>query len=547
LFLQITSLSRAEIRILFKNFFTTPVDENIIFFIEDLDNQAWLWTECDLLSMAIQQLSKPENCNRKIICFLEPHINSSRCVSEVRAIFSNGSQSSVIKVKFHCASLQMHMAALPTNQSRLLNALAVVQWIVYSRFSLHAGSVKACGHFPSESLLLYKGPIHALFIAFESLEKDGLNLSHVVPLLCEDLLSNGVHEHDVFLYRQLFLDFLSAKIDFDYQSSFDTLFAAVPSSRSLMYYLSETVCAHLTSNVVKPSFFWLCSKQDDIAFFNENATKFTKDIRESRGQCLGLKTKLQEAVNEVERMLPDALSERRWLSICSTIPLHLFPDLLPFLTMDGLILITSLNKIIDKIFESTANILKFINNETDLTFSVNADAGHLNLGIVPLSWDQYASNIFVQYLDYLRLLQNQKKFFDFVCMQLETLDEMQEEVDQRLTVISAGVAIRSFSAYIAPNFSAQIASSCQDMMLLLGKRNRIFSIQEWMINDAPNSELLFWAPVHQFHNQLRKEILSPSALQFDSIKEFVRDIFKSDVDWTLANQGAPFVGCQFLS
>ena len=432
------------------------------------------------------------------------------------------------------------MTVLPTNESRLLNALAVVQWILYSRFALHAGSVNACGHFPSESLLLYKGPIHSLFTAFDSLESDGLNSSDVVPLLCEDLLSNGVHEYDVLLYRQLFLDFASGKIDFDNESSFDSSFAAVPSSRSLMYHLSETVCAHLVIKVLKPSFFWLCSKQDDVAFFNENSMKFTKDIKENRGKCLELKTKLQEAVAAVERFLPDALSEQQWVSTCSKIPSHLYPDLLPFLKMDGLILITSLNKNIDKIFESTANILKYIKNETDLTFSVNADAGHLNLGIVPVSWDQFASNIFVQYLDYLRLLQTGKKVFDFVCMQLESLGDMVEEVDQRLTIISAGVAIRSFSAYIAPNFSAQMASSCQDMISLLGKTTRLASIREWAINNSDDSELLFWTPVHQFHNQLRKEVLSPTTLHFDSIQEFVRDSFKRDVDWKFANQGAPF-------
>ena len=251
------------------------------------------------------------------------------------------------------------MTALPTNESRLLNALAVVRWILHSRFALHAGSVNAFGHFPSESLLLYKGPIHSLFTAFDSLESDGLKSSYVVPLLYEDLLSNRVHEYDVLLSRQLFLDFTSGKIDSDYQCSFDSSFAAVPSSRSLMYVLSETVCAHLVIKFLKPSFFWLCSKQDAVAFFKENSMKFTTDIKESRGKCLELKTKLQEAVAAVEIFLPGALSEQRWVSTCSKIPSHLYPDLLPVLKMDdGLILITSLNKNADKFFESTANVLK---------------------------------------------------------------------------------------------------------------------------------------------------------------------------------------------
>ena len=111
---------------------------------------------------------------------------------------------------------------------------------------------------------------------------DGLKSSDVLPLLCDDLLSNGVHEYDVLLSRQLFLDFTSGKIDCDYQCSVDSSFAAVPNSRSLMYHLSETVCAHLVIKVLKPSYFWLCSKQDDVAFFKENSMKFTKDIKESR-------------------------------------------------------------------------------------------------------------------------------------------------------------------------------------------------------------------------------------------------------------------------
>jgi len=208
------------------------------------------------------------------------------------------------------------------------------------------------------------------------------------------------------------------------------------------------------------------------------------------------------------------------------------------LKMDGLILITSLNATIDRILESAANIQTYLNNDTDLTFDISSDVGHLNVGIVPLSWDQQASSIHVQYIHYLSMLQSQKKIFDFVCMQLEHLTEMSDETDQRLTILSAGVAVRSFSALVVPNFGTLLASSNQDMMVLLGKTVRLSSLQQWMISNASDSELLFWTPNHRFENQLRKEVLSPSALHFDSIKEFVRETLKSGSDWKSTNEGA---------
>jgi hypothetical protein len=209
--------------------------------------------------------------------------------------------------------------------------------------------------------------------------------------------------------------------------------------------------------------------------------------------------------------------------------------------MEGFILITSLNRIIDRILESISNILKYVNNETELSVAVSMDAGHLSLGIVPLSWDQSASNIFVQYTEYLSMLQSQKKNFDFVCMQIENISEMAEEEDQRLTILSAGVAVRSFASYIVPKFATHLASSNQDMLSLLGKTTQLNSMQQWMLDNSDRTELLFWTANHRFGNQLRREALSPSALHFQSIKEFVRDCMSANVDWRCTNQGATYM------
>jgi hypothetical protein len=531
---------RSEVMISFRNLLSSSItDERLVFFIEDLDSQSWLWTECDMLSSAIQQLSAGQSCRHRIICFLQPFIDSSRYISEVRAIFENGHNSCVHNMNLSGASLQWHQNSLPSNHSRLLKALAFIQWILHSRSVLHAGKVNARGHFTTEQWHLYKGPIHALCTSFESLENDGLELSYFGQLLCEDLLSHGIHECDVLVYRKLFLDFVHNKINVQDESSYDSSFAAIPSSRSLIYFLSEHVCGDLEANVLRPAFFGLCSRQVDVPFFQENSNSNSK-IKENRGKCLELKTKLQHAVNDAEQMIPDTIAEGKWESICTNIPSHLFPDLIPFLKMEGLILITSLNVVIDRIIESTSNITKYVNNEVELTFAVSQDAGHLSHGIVPLSWDPCASNAFVRYIEYLSLLQSQKKIFDFVCMQLENIADIVEEDEQRLTILSAGVAVRSFSSYIVPNFSTLLASWNQDMMSLLGKTAQLVSMKQFMMNNCDNAELLFWTPIHIFANPLRREVLSPSALHFNSIKEFVRDCISSGVEGKITNQGVNF-------
>jgi hypothetical protein len=540
IFVQVSGFARTEIMVLFKSITTATTDEKLVFFIEDLSSQSWLWTESVALSTAIRHLSESPLCAHKIVCFLQPYVDSYRHVSEARAIFASGSKSSVIEMKHMCASLQWHVNALPSNQSRLLLALAVVQWIMHNRLVLRAASVNAHGHSAFETLVLYKGPINALCATFESMKSDGLTLHFFVQLLCGDLLSNGVHEFDVLLYRQLFLDFMNQKIDFHGESTFDSSLAAAPSSRSFIYFMSESVCAHLEINVLRPAFFGLCSKQIDVSFFNDTCTNNQKDIKGNRGKCLELKTKLQSAVNDVSQMLPDMISEQKWVSVCSGIPSHLFPDLHQFLKLEGLILKTSLNTAIERILGSTSSISKYVENETEMTFAVSADAGHLNLGIVPLSWDQHASSVFVRYIEYLNVLQFQKKIFDFVCLQLENLKEMTDEMDQRLTFLAASVAVRSFSAYLVPDFAAHLASSNQDMTLLLGKTNRYSTIQQWMINDSDESELLLWTPNHRFANQLRREVLSASTLHFDSIKEFIRDAISITTEGKLTNAGPNF-------
>jgi hypothetical protein len=535
----VSSVRRTEFIDLFKNIAgTSATDARLIFLIEDLNSQSWLWTECDLLSSAIQQLSVAKNCDHKILCFLKPFMDSPRHLSEVRNIFENGSKSTVHSMKPSGAILRWHENALPFKHSRLLKALAVVQWVLNCRSVLHAGSVNALGHFVSDPWFQYKGPINSLCTSFDSLEQNNLSSSYFGQLLCEDLLSNGIHECDVLSYRKLFLDFVHHKSNFCDKCSYECSLTAMSSSTSLIYFLSEFICADLEENVLRPAFFGLCSRQVDVPFFNETSAQIPKNIKEKRGKCLELKTKLQHAVNDAEHMTPDAMSEAKWESICSKIPSHLFPELIPFLKMEGLILITSLNIIIDRILESTTNILKYVNNETELSFAVSADAGHLNLGIVPLSWDQSASNIFVRYTEYLSLLQFQKKIFDFVCMQIEKVSEMAEEEDQRLTILSAGVAVRSFSSYIVPKFANHLATSNQDMLSLLGKPFQLSTIRQWMIGDSENTKLLFWTPFHRFGNQLRREVLSPSALHFQSIKEFVRDCVTSDGDWKCTNEGA---------
>ncbi len=538
--MQVSGFARKEIAILFKNITTATTDEKLIFFIEDLSSQSWMWTECTALSTAIRDLSESPRCAHKIVCFLQPYIDSDRHVSEARSMFSSGFRSSVVEMKHMCTSLQCHVNALPSNPSRLLHALAVTQWIMNNRLVLRAGSVNAHGHSAFETLVFYKGPITALCATFESMQSDGLTLHFFVQLLCGDLLSNGVHEFDVMLYRQLFLDFMNQRIDFHGESTFDLLLAAAPSSRSFVYFMSESVCAHLEINVLRPAFFGICSKQINVSFFGDACTHNQKDIKGNRGKCLELKTKLQSAVNDVSQMLPDMISEQKWVSACSAIPSHLFPDLHQFLKMEGLILKNSLNTTIERILGSTSNISKYVENETELTFAVSADAGHLNRGIVPLSWDQHAGSVFVRYIEYLNVLQFQKKIFDFVCLQLENLKEMTDEMDQRLTFLAASVAVRSFSAYLVPDFAAQLASSNQDMTLLLGKSTRFSTIQQWMINDSDESELLFWTPNHRFANQLRREVLSASTLHFDSIKEFIRDAVSITTAGKLTNEGPNF-------
>ncbi len=535
--LQVSGCTRSNVSLVFKNLRTIAADEKIVFLIEDLSQQSWLWAECDLLGSAIRQIFT-YHLDHKIVCIMQPNHDCVRHVSEIRAIFSNGFKSYVFDVKHNCSSLRWHVNVLPENPIILLKALAVVQWILHCRSVLRAGSVDACGHSSSDQLISYKGPINGLCLTFESLKNDCLSPTYFAALLCEDLLANRVHDHDVLLYRQIFLDFMHGKIDFHAESSFDSLFAAVPSCRSLVYFISETASAYLEENVLRPVFFGLCSKQDDVPFFNESSAHIPKCMKEQRGKCFELKTKLQNAVNDVGHMLPDPISEQKWMAICTSIPVRLYPDLHPFLKMDGLILIASLNATIDRIMESVANIQTYLNNDTDLTYDISSDVGHLNFGIVPLSWDQQASSIHVQCIHYLSMLQIQKKIFDFVCMQLEHLIEMSDETDQRLTILSAGVAVRSFSALVVPNFGTLLASSNQDMMVLLGKTVRLSSLQQWMISNACDSELLFWTPNHRFGNQLRKEVLSPSALHFDSIKEFVRETLKSGIDRKSTNEGA---------
>jgi hypothetical protein len=537
---QVSASTKTEVVALFKNLHSVTAEEKLVFVIEDLSSQSWLWTECSLLSTAIQQLANTPHCNHKIVCFLQPYSDSPRHISEARAIFASGSKSSVHDMRHTCASLMWHVNALPFTQSRLLKALAVIQWILHNRLVLRAGNVTAHGHSASETLVLYKGPINSLCATFESLESNHLSTSVFVQLLCGDLFYNGVHEYDVLLYRQLFLEFMDQKIDFHDENTFDSSFAAAPSSRSFIYLMSEHVSAHLEINVLRPAFFGLCSKQVDVPFFNENMAHIPKAMKANRGKCLELKTKLQTAVNDVSQMLPDTISEQKWLTICSDVPSHLFPDLHAFLKFEGSILITSLNAAIHRILESTSNILRYVKNENEMTFAVNADAGHLNLGIVPLSWDQYAASVFVQYLEYLGVLQSQRKIFDFVCVQLENLKEMTDEMDQRLTFLSASVAVRSFAAYVVPDFASHLASSNQHMMLLLGKATRLSSIQQWTITDSDEFELLFWTPKHCFANQLRREVLSPSTLHFESIKQFVRDALSSGADLKMTNEGAKF-------
>jgi hypothetical protein len=103
-------------------------------------------------------------------------------------------------------------------------------------------------------------------------------------------------------------------------------------------------------------------------------------------------------------------------------------------------------------------------------------------------------------------------------------------------VLSAGVAIRSFSAYVVPNFATHLSSLNQDMMQLLGKNNHLSSIQNWMMHSSDvDAELLFWTPKQRFSNHLRREVMSPSALYFNSIKEFVRDTLNAEVDEELLN------------
>jgi hypothetical protein len=340
----------------------------------------------------------------------------------------------------------------------------------------------------------------------------------------------------VIFYRRIFLDFLDGRVDFDDESSFECLISSFPRCRSLLYALTELICAYLERSVLRPAFFGLCSKQMDVPFFNDKSTQFPNNIKTKRGKCLDLKTKLQSAVDNVDSMLPDLICDQKWASICAGIPSHIFPDLHAFLHMEGLLLINSINITIGRILDSTSNILKYIKNETDMTFDVSSDAGHLSVGIVPLSWDEYASNVFVQYSDFLSLIQSQKKVFDLVCLQLESLSEIIESEDQRLIVLSAGVAIRSFSAYVVPNFATHLSSLNQDMMQLLGKNNHLSSIQNWMMHSSDvDAELLFWTPKQRFSNHLRREVMSPSALYFNSIKEFVRDTLNAEVDEELLN------------
>ncbi len=542
--LQVSGVSRPEIKVLFENLQRGTTDENLVFFIEDLSDQSWLWTECSALSAAIQQLSEATQSTHKIVCFLQPCVDSHRYLSEARAIFASGSASSVFDVNQMCASLRWHLCALPSTQSRLLKGLAVVQWMIHHRLAMNAGSVHAFGHFAYETLVSYKGPIHALCAVFESFQNHSLSSNFYAQLLCEDLLSAGIHEHDVLLYRQLFVDFVNQKIDFQEDSTYDSSFAAAPRSSSFIYLMSESICAHLEINTLRHAFFRLCSKQVDVPFFSETLTHISKDIKENRGKCLELKTKLQTAVNDVEHMLPGPISEQTWISLCSNFPAHLFPDLHPFLKLEGLILASSLNNLIDRILESTTRISKYVKNENEMTLAVSADVGHLNLGIVPLSWDQFASSTFVRYVEFLSLLQFQKKIFDFVCGQLEQLNDMVDEEDQRLTFLSASVAVRSFSAYIVPNFASHLKSSTQDMMLLLGEKTRISSIQQWMVDNSEESELLFWTPNHRFRNQLRREVMSPSTLHLESIKEFIRDTLNANADRNSTNEGALYRLCE---
>ncbi len=358
-----SSVCRSEFIDLFKNLEgRSAEDSRLIFLIEDLTNQFWLWNECDLLSLAIKQLSAAKKVEHKIVCFLQPYTDSSRHVSEVSAIFNNGSRSTVHNMMPSGASLRWHQNALPSNYSRRLKALAVVQWILNCRSVLRAGIVDARGHFASEPWLLYKGPINALCTSFDSLEGNSLTSAYFGQLLCEDLLSNGIHECDVLSYRRLFLDILHNQKHFDDESSYESSLTAISISTSLFYFLSEFLCADLEENVMRPAFFGLCSRQIDVPFFNETSVHIPKNIKEKRGKCLELKTKLQHAVNDADRLTPDKISEEKWESICSNIPPNLFPELIPFLRIEGLILITRLNITIDRILESTSNILKYINN-----------------------------------------------------------------------------------------------------------------------------------------------------------------------------------------
>jgi hypothetical protein len=303
-------LNQEEVRVLFKNVLTTTADEKLVLFVEDLNSLAWLWREIDLLSLFIHQASTVPHCSHKLVCFLKPYIDSHLHISEVRSIFVNGSKSCVIDMKRRCASLQLHISVLPTNQCRILKAAAVVQWVLHSRLALQAGSIDSRGHFASTSSLVYKGPIHSLCLLFESMQSSSRNSICFAQALCEDLLANGVHEQDVIFYRRIFLDFLDGRVDFDDESSFECLISSFPRCRSLLYALTELICAYLERSVLRPAFFGLCSKQMDVPFFNDKSTQFPNNIKTKRGKCLDLKTKLQSAVDNVDSMLPDLICDQ---------------------------------------------------------------------------------------------------------------------------------------------------------------------------------------------------------------------------------------------